>query len=48
MPGPGDYDADDKMTKTSARQVIISQSEKRELWSEKTGADIPGPGNYTE
>ena len=34
MPGPGDYDANDKMTKTSARGVAINQAERTELWVE--------------
>ena len=48
MPGPGDYDASDKMTKTSARGIAISQAERTEMWVEKSGADAPGPGNYGE
>ena len=48
MPGPADYDANDKMVKTSARGVAISQAERTELWVEKSGVDAPGPGNYSE
>ena len=50
IPGPGDYDtSNDQMTKISARGVAISQAERKELWIEQRGgADMPGPGNYTE
>ena len=48
MPGPADYDANEMMIKTSARGVAISQAERNELWTEKSAANIPGPGYYSE
>ena len=47
-PGPGQYESNDMITKTSTQQVAISQAERTDLWVEKNGAEMPGPGIYSE
>ena len=47
-PGPGHYESNDMITKTSAQQVAISQAERTDHWVEKNGSEMPGPGNYSE
>ena len=48
IPGPGQYDSNDIAVKTSVQTATINQAERQDLWSEQKGADMPGPGNYTD